>query len=151
MRDVTQELRAENLRLNEIITRLGMATKAACIGSANPPTATAVLMSEQSRHLCEIANSELRAELAAARKATGNQLHQCILYKRDSERGRALYQQEFLRAEKAEAEHATMTAERDEWRKVAEGLAEELQDTNGRSNIEPRDALAAFERVKGDK
>lgn len=56
-------------RAEEIIHRMSLATKAACIGSANPPTATAVLVSEQGRHLTEVQNEELRSELTALRTA----------------------------------------------------------------------------------
>jgi len=109
--------KAELAQSEEIVKRMAMAIKAACIGQTNPPTATAVLFSEQNAHLHEMENHELRKQLDQAR-AESERLNQ------DVERVRKLASEDSI-AEQRKRVAAEATATRHA--ELAKELFEALQ------------------------
>lgn len=49
------------------------------------------------------------------------------------------------------ADAVAFSKQADAWREVAKRLAQELRDTSPYSNIEPRGALAAFDKLSAEK
>ncbi len=94
-------------RAEEMNVRAGMAMKAACLSSNTPPTASAVLMSEQGHHIADMENQQLREALSTAMREIDRQ--------REARREEESWWKEKhdyqARSEKAESALATTQAE----------------------------------------
>lgn len=111
----TAQQAARIAELEELLKRTSMAVKAACIGSNTPPSAAAVLMSEQGHHLADMENRQLREHIAqlTERLATSEKL------RRDEESWWKEKHDYQSRAETAESQLATAQKS---WKQVANAL-----------------------------